>query len=49
MAAAEGYEGMSAGDVDADGADEVVGDFGAVGLWLLNGGALTQISPSNPD
>ena len=42
-------EGTAAGDVDADGADEVLGDFGAVGMWLYNGGAWSQSSGVNAD
>jgi autotransporter-associated beta strand protein len=34
---------------DGDPADEAAVDFGADGIWLLNNGAWTQISPSNPE
>ena len=40
-------DSLAAGDVDADGADEVAADFGAAGLWLNNGGAWTQLSGIN--
>jgi hypothetical protein len=40
---------MLAGDFDGDNADEIMADFGALGLWLWNGGAWTQVSPLNPE
>ena len=38
-----------AGDVDGDGSDEVLADFGSLGLWLWNAGAWSQISALNPE
>ena len=34
---------------DGDPADEAAVDFGADGIWLLDNGAWTQISPANPE
>jgi len=36
-------------DFDGDGADEAAVDFGPSGIWMLNGGAWTQLSPDNPE
>jgi len=35
--------------MDGDGADEVMGDFDTLGLWLWNAGAWSQISALNPE
>jgi hypothetical protein len=40
---------MFAGDFDKDGADELMVDSGASGLWLYAQGAWTQVSGLNPD
>jgi hypothetical protein len=37
------------GDIDGDKAEEVIADFGTLGLWLWNGGVWSQISANNPD
>ena len=42
-------ENITAGDIDKDSAEEIVADFGTVGLWLWNGGVWSQISAMNPD
>ncbi len=39
----------AAGNFDADGSDEVAMDFGTLGAWLWNGGAWSQLTPSNPE
>ena len=39
----------AAGDFDGDGADELVADFGASGIWRWDAGDWTQISTSNPE
>ena len=36
-------------DFDGDPADEAAVDFGADGIWMLDNGAWTQISPANPE
>ena len=36
-------------DLDDDNADEIMADFGALGLWLWDGGAWSQISANDPD
>jgi hypothetical protein len=38
-----------AADLDGDNKDEILADFGALGLWLWNDGAWSQISANNPD
>ena len=40
---------MVRADADGNGDDEVVGDFAATGLWLVNGGAWTQASGVNAE
>jgi hypothetical protein len=39
----------AAGDFDGDASDEVAMDFGAIGAWMWNGGAWSQLTPSNPE
>ena len=43
-------EGMTAGDLDGNGIDEMIFDFGAAGLWAKynGGGAWAQLHPANP-
>ncbi|OGD21135.1 MAG: hypothetical protein A2W03_03940 [Candidatus Aminicenantes bacterium RBG_16_63_16] len=36
-------------DLDGDPADEAAVDFGADGIWMLDSGAWTKISPANPE
>ena len=36
-------------DIDGDGQDEVVVDFGISGIYLYDGGAWTQLSAANPE
>jgi hypothetical protein len=40
---------MIAADIDGDNVQEIIADFGTLGLWLWNGGAWSQISAINPD
>ena len=43
-----GYKGVVMANFDpADAADELVADFGAIGLWYFNDGAWTQLSGLN--
>jgi len=39
----------AAGDFDGDGSDEMAMDFGALGAWMWNGGAWSQLTASNPE
>ncbi len=38
-----------AADLDDDDRDEILVDFGSLGLWMWEGGAWTQLSPNNPE
>jgi hypothetical protein len=42
---------MVEADVDGDESDEVLADFGSLGMWLWKwvGGSWTQISPGNAE
>jgi hypothetical protein len=40
---------MMAGDVDGDNQDEILADFGSLGLWLWDNGSWNQISANNPE
>jgi len=40
---------MITADVDGNGVDEAVVDFGSMGLWRWQAGAWTQISPDDPE
>ncbi len=45
-----GYKGVVMANFDpADAADEVVADFGAIGLWYYNDGNWTQLSGLDPE
>jgi hypothetical protein len=37
------------GDLDGDGSDELVIDFGASGAWMWNGGTWSQVTANNPE
>ena len=36
------------GDVDGNGDDEILADFGAAGLWIYDLGSWTQSAPPTP-
>jgi hypothetical protein len=38
-----------AADLDGDASDEILADFGALGLWMWNYGVWSQMSANNPD
>jgi len=42
-------EYLVAGDIDGDDKDAILSDFGALGLWMWNAGAWSQLSSNNPD
>jgi len=42
-------EYLVAGDLGGDNKDEILSDFGALGLWMWDEGNWTQNSASNPD
>jgi len=42
-------ETITAGDIDADGIDEVIGDFGALGLWFWDAGTWTLLAGANAE
>jgi hypothetical protein len=42
-------EALAAGDVDADGVDEIITDFGTLGVWLWDAGAWTLLTGVNVD
>ncbi len=42
-------ETIAAGDIDADGIDEVIGDFGAFGLWSWDNGTWTLLAGANAE
>ena len=45
------YTGIVAADIDGDNNDEIVGDFGALGVWIYetSTGVWTQITVNNPE
>ena len=45
-----GYRGLVAANFDAsDTRDEIVGDFGSIGVWLYRAGVWTQLTTQNPE
>ena len=45
-----GYRGLISHNFNtADTADEIIGDFGSIGVWAYHGGTWTQLTTLNPD
>ena len=42
-------EHLVAGNLDGDGDDEIVGDFGSDGIWAWDGGGWVQLSSQNSE
>jgi len=42
-------ESLAAADLDGDGQPGLAADFGALGLWLREAGAWTQLSANDPE
>jgi len=42
-------EYLVATDLDGDSRDEILADYGTLGLWLWNEGSWGQLSASSPD